>query len=190
MFIKSLKDWIGRSVHQLQSYVDQAWYPPLIGILALIDNIVVVIPNDGILISSSMLAPKRWFNLALWVSIGSTLGALLLIVIIEKQGLPWILQLYPDIDKNQIWQWTHSFFENYGLLVVFVVAISPLAQQPAVILAGLAQTPIFELCLIIFTGRLIKFLIMAYVGSHAPRLLNKLWGLKGELKEVGMKIES
>lgn len=97
MFIKSLKDWIGRSVHQLQSYVDQAWYPPLIGILALIDNIVVVIPNDGILISSSMLAPKRWFNLALWVSIGSTLGALLLIVIIEKQGLPWNILIKKDL---------------------------------------------------------------------------------------------
>jgi hypothetical protein len=29
---------------------------------------------------------------------------------------------------------------------------------------------------------------MAYVGSHAPHYLNKLWGLKGELKDAGIKV--
>ena len=82
-----------------------------------------------------------------------------------------------------------EFFEKYGLLLVFFVAVTPLIQQPAVILASLANTPLVELAVVVFTGRFIKFLIMAYVGSHAPQMLSKLWGLKDELRDAGVKIK-
>lgn len=173
----------------LQRYTDRFWYPPLVGFLAALDNLVIIIPNDGILISSSMLIPKRWFMLALSVAVGSTLGALVLAAVVEFQGLPWILDLYPSIGETKIWTLSMEFFEKYGLFLVFAVAITPLMQQPAVILASLANTPLIELAAVIFIGRFIKFLIMAYLGSHAPRILGKLWGIKGELKDAGVKLK-
>ena len=176
-------------IRLLQRFVDRTWYPPFIGFLAALDNIVIVIPNDGILISSSMLTPKRWFVLALSVAVGSSLGALVLAALVELQGLPLILEMYPGVNETQAWQWSLEFFEKYGLLLVFVVAATPFVQQPAIILASLADTPLFQLVAVIFLGRLIKFLIMAYIGSHAPRLLTKMWGVKGELKDVGIKLK-
>lgn len=173
----------------LQKYVDRFWYPPFIGLLAALDNIIIIIPNDGILISSSMLIPKRWFILALNVAIGSTFGALALAAIVEYQGLPWILEFYPGIANTKVWEISMEFFETHGLLLVFVVAVTPFMQQPAVIFASLANTPLFKLALVIFTGRFIKFLIMAYLGSHAPRMLKKMWGLQGELVESGVKLD-
>lgn len=186
----SLKNTIKLWIKRLQQFVDTFWYPPFLGLLAALDNLVIIIPNDGILISSVMLARRRWLSLALNVTIGSSLGALLLAFIVEQKGLPWILNLYPGIDQSQIWIWTLHFFQNYGLLLVFIVALTPVAQQPAVILASLAQTPLFELWLIVLAGRLIKFLIMAYIGSHAPQLLSRLWGLQGELKDVPISLNS
>lgn len=176
-------------VRTLENYTDRFWYPPLIGLLAALDNLIIVIPNDGILISSSMIVPRRWFVFALSVAIGSTLGALVLVALVEQQGLPWILDLYPGISKTKTWIWSMKFFEQYGLLLVFAVAITPFMQQPAVILASLANTPWMQLAAVIFVGRFIKFLVMAYLGSHAPRLLGKLWGLSGELKDAGVKIK-
>lgn len=176
-------------VETLQRYTDRLWYPPLIGLLAALDNFIIVVPTDGILISSSMLTPKRWIALALSVAVGSTLGALVLAALVELQGLPWILEYYPSVNQTQTWAWSQEFFENYGLILVFAVAVTPVMQQPAVILAGLANTPLVQLAFVIFTGRVIKFLIMAYVGSHAPRLLDKMWGLKGELKDAGVKLK-
>jgi membrane protein YqaA with SNARE-associated domain len=173
----------------LQSFADRIWYPPMIGFLAALDNILIVIPNDGILISSSMLTPRRWFFLALCVAIGSTIGATALATLIEVQGLPWILNLFPGVDQSTTWKLTEDFFQDYGLLVVFAVALTPIMQQPAVILASLANTPLLHLGAVIFVGRFIKFLIMAYVGSHAPKLLEKMWGLKGELEDAGVKIK-
>lgn len=176
-------------VQILKRYSDRFWYPPFIGFLAALDNIVLLIPNDGILISSSMLTPKRWFVLALTVAIGSTVGALVLAALVELQGLPWILDLVPGVAETKTWTLSMDFFQKYGLLLVFVVAITPLMQQPAVIFASLANTPLVELAAVIFVGRFIKYLIMAYIGSHTPRLLNKMWGVKDELEDAGVKLK-
>lgn len=176
-------------VQKLEQYADRYWYPPFIGLLAALDNLVVFIPNDGILIASSMLVPKRWCILAFSVAVGSTVGAATLSLLVEYQGLPWILEFYPNINSTEMWQWSEKFFDQYGLLLVFAIGISPFLQQPIIILASLADTPLLALAGVIFISRFIKFLVMAYIGSYAPHLLNKMWGLKDELKEAGIDIK-
>lgn len=179
---------IRKLVKTLQKFSDRFWYPPLIGILAALDNFVLIIPNDGILVSSSMLTPRRWFTLGLSVAIGSTLGAIILASFVEIRGLEWILELYPGLNETKYWIWTKNFFDKYGMILVFVVGMTPLMQQPIIILAGLAEKPLFLLATILFAGRIIKFLLLAYIGSHAPRLLNKMWGIRGELNDTGIDI--
>lgn len=176
-------------VQWLESFVDRFWYAPLIGLLAALDNFLIVVPTDGILVSSTLLIPKRWFLFAISIAVGSTLGAWGLSALVEFKGLPWILELYPNLEVSQSWIWSKQFFEQYGLFLVFIVAATPLMQQPAVILASLANTPLFELITVILVGRTIKYLIMGYVASHAPKLLKKMWGVKGELEEVGVKLK-
>lgn len=187
--MNSFRQKISAYVQVIQSFVDRIWYPQLVAFLAALDNLIIVIPIDGILISSSILTPKRWITLATNVAIGSTLGALILASLVEYLGLPWLLGIYPSIDESLTWIWTEKFFRQYGLLLVFGVAVSPIMQQPAVILAGLANTPLLKLAMVIFAGRYIKALVMAYVGSHTPRLLDKMWGVKGELKDVGIDLK-
>ncbi|MFN3697694.1 MAG: YqaA family protein [Pseudobdellovibrio sp.] len=189
MMIEKLQRKIQNFVKSIQKYTDRFWYAPLIGLLAALDNLIIIIPNDGILISSSMLKPKHWFLFSLSVAIGSTIGAIALAALVEYQGLPWILDIYPGINETKSWSLSVQFFEQYGLFLVFAVAITPFMQQPAVILASLANTSLIHLAAVIFIGRFIKFLIMAYIGSHAPRLLSKLWGLKDELKDAGVNLK-
>ncbi len=179
-----LQQYIRIQVHKLQRYANRAWYPPLIGFLAFLDNVVIVIPNDGILMSSAMLKPKKWIIYSVAVAIGSTFGALLLAALVELQGLPWILNHYPELTQTKSWVWSQEFFGKYGLIFLFAVSISPFMQQPAVILASLANTPLFQLALIIFAGRFLKFLAMSYIASHSPKYLKKLWGLNDELKDL------
>ena len=182
------KKYLQIQIKKLQRHTGKKWFAPLLGVLAALDNIIVVIPTDGLLISSSMLIPKKWFTFALNVAIGSMVGAMALASIVELQGLPWLLNHYPDLDQTQTWMWSQDFFENYGLLFVFVVGLSPLMQQPAVILAALANTPLYKLALVVFFGRFFKFMLFAYIASHSPKYLKKIWGVKGELDEVDIKI--
>jgi membrane protein YqaA with SNARE-associated domain len=182
--------WISHQVNLLQRFANRSWYPSLVGLLAGLDNIILVVPNDGILISSSMLTPKRWWQLALLTSLGSALGAMALCLLVKTYGLDFILALFPKAQEAPTWQWTLEFFDRWGLGLIFLVAVAPVPQQPAVVLASLSQLPVSLLIVTIFVGRLIKFTIMAWVASHTPRLLRKMWGLRGEMSEVGIDPEN
>ena len=173
----------------LQGFVDRIWYAPLLALLAMLDTLIVIIPTDSIMISSSMLAPRRWLVFAVSVSIGSTVGAVLLAALVEYQGLPWILQLFPSIENTHVWALSAKFLQEYGSLLIFAVGVTPLMQQPILVLAAVANTHLAELAAAAFAGRIIKFCIMTYIGSHAPRLLKKLWGVRGELKDAGVNVD-
>lgn len=173
---------------KLQRFTDRAWYPPVVGLLAMLDTFFVVIPTDGLLVSSCMITPRRWFILAVNATIGSTLGGTLLAVLVSYHGLPFILEIYPGIDQSSTWLWCVGFIEKFGLLLVFAVAATPLPQQPAVILASIAQSSIFHIFLVVLFGRFVKYVVMAYISSHAPRLISKLWGVKGELDDAGVTL--
>ncbi|MFN8943308.1 MAG: YqaA family protein [Pseudobdellovibrionaceae bacterium] len=173
----------------LKTFAGRSWYAPFIGFLSFLDNLVIVIPNDGILISSTILKPKRWLLFAVCITIGSTLGALAVATLVRIHGLPWILSTFPNIEQSATWLMTESFFDRYGLFVVFVVAASPVFQQPSIILAALAHTPMLTLLAVVFAGRLLKFVLIAYIASHAPKLLSRMWGMKGELEEVGIDVD-
>lgn len=185
--MKKLKHLITHAVKLLQYYIDRAWYLPVLSVLAFLDNFLVVVPTDGILISSSMLKPQKWFFFALFVAIGSAVGALGLAYIIEIYGIQIVESLFPNIQASVAWIRTQTFFEQYGLWLLFAVAITPFTQQPAIILAVLAGVPVIQIFIIELIGRFLKFCLMAYLGSHAPNLLKKLWGVQGELKEVGIE---
>jgi membrane protein YqaA with SNARE-associated domain len=183
IFLNSMKTMIAN----LKKFVDRLWYPPLLGLCALLDNFLLVFPMDGMLISSTLITPRRWISLAIWTGLGSTLGAIGLASLSNHHGLPWVTAQFPGINETEAWILTLKFFNNYGLLLVFLVAATPLVQQPTVILAGLAKTPLVYLIPAIFFGRLIKYLIITYVSAYAPKLLSRLWGVQREMKEAGVR---
>lgn len=171
-----LELFVSRWVRRLQIHIDRVWYPILVGFLAGIDALIVIIPTDGILISSALLAPRRWISLAVCVSVGSTLGGILVAYLVSVNGLPWILTIYPGLDQTQTWLLTQGFFEQYRLVLVFIIALSPFMQQPAVILASLAKVPLVELAFAMLLGRMIKYLLVSYLASHVPKLFKGRWG--------------
>ena len=178
--------FIKRTIKVLRGFANRLWFLPLLSLLAALDALLIIIPTDGILISSSMLMKKRWMSFGFFVAVGSAIGSLTLISLVNHLGIEQILQLYPGVDQTQIWKWTLNFFNEYGLLVVFLVGVTPFTQQPALIMAALSDIPYAPLAAVIFFSRVIKFCLMAWIATHAPRLLSKLWGIQGELKDTGV----
>jgi len=182
-------EMIQKYVAHLEKFADRIWYAPLICLLGALDNFLIVIPNDGILVASCMLIPKRWALFGFAVAIGSTVGAVTLSYMADSHGLPWVQEFFPAIETSSAWKWTADFFDKYGLIVVFAISASPLMQQPVIILSALSDNTLPELAAVLFAGRFIKFMLMAYIGSHSPKLLKKIWGMKDELKDAGVKLD-
>src|SRR3989344_3242605 len=122
----------------LQKYADRWWYAPAMGALAAADLFLIVIPTDGLLISAVMLAPRRWIYTAVAVTLGSSLGTILLGLLIQQHGLPFLLHIVPGIEQSSVWTWTNNLMDEWGTWAVFIIAVSPLMQHPAVALAALA----------------------------------------------------
>ncbi len=176
-------------ITKLQSSSERIWFLPLILLLAIIDNIILIIPVDGILISSSMLTPKRWLKIGLVTGIGSTLGAILLYALVYKYGVDLINNHFYEITTTKVWQLTESFYLKYGLYVVLFVSLTPFSQQPAIILAGIGKIPLTSLVFMVLLGRGVKYIIMAYIGSHAPHILMKMVWFKSEMRDSGIDIK-
>lgn len=171
----------------MEAYANRWWYGPLIAFLAFLDSFVIVIPTDGLLVSAAMLAPRRWISTALLVSFGSALGAAGLAFLLARHGLPLLLYFQPDIESTKSWIYTARLMERWGIWTVFAISVTPVMQQPAVALAALARNPIVPIFLASFAGRVIKFGLLAWLGTHAPGVLGKLWGFKKDLDEAGVK---
>ncbi len=182
-----LQETLKRWFMVLQKYADRWWYAPALGLLAGADLFLVVIPTDGLLIGAVMLSPRRWIYTAFMVSLGSALGCLALAHLIQVHGMPFLLHIVPGIESNSAWTWTNQLMDKWGTWAVFLIALSPLMQHPAIALAALAGMPLLNIACFAFAGRIIKYLLLAYLATHAPSMLGNLWGLQYELEEVGLK---
>lgn len=176
-----------RLIKFLRAHARSWWYTPLISLLAAADAFVVVIPTDGLLVSACLLNPRRWIYTVFLVTLGSTIGAWALAAILENHGLPFLLQIFPGIDQTSAWVWSDKMMDQWGSIALFLVALSPLTQHPAVALAALAGMPLWDIFLLVFAGRLIKYAIWGWIATHTPKLLKRIWGLQGDLKEAGLE---
>lgn len=184
--MEHLKKWMTA----LQRYASRWWYPPLVALLAFADLFLLIIPTDGLIVSAVVLAPRRWFYTALITAVGSSLGSFALAAVLQAKGLPFLLQISPGLDHSTAWLWTQKLMQRWGDWAVFLIALSPSPQHPAIALAAVAGMALDRVLLMVFAGRALKYLFVAWLASHAPGMLGKLWGIQFELKEVGLEVDT
>jgi len=171
-------------IRRLERYVDRPWYPFVLAGLTFIDFFVVFVPSDGIVVASAAARPKKWFLVGISMALGSLLGGVLVAVLAKDLGEPFIEWLAPGLLDSKSWQTSEAWVDRWGFWAVFVVAASPLAQQPSVLLAALADMPLLGIGTALGAGRALKFLTYAWIASHAPRLAAKMPAVKHDLEEL------
>ncbi|PIS11467.1 MAG: hypothetical protein COT73_03765, partial [Bdellovibrio sp. CG10_big_fil_rev_8_21_14_0_10_47_8] len=127
-----------QKIQSFQKYVDCWWYPPVMAILAAMDHFVIVLPVDGMLVSSILISPKRWLRLVFAFTLGSALGAFSIGFLVHWIGVEVFRDIWPSMFDSSLWIWMEDFFKAHGSIVVLLSAMSPSPQQPAVIITALA----------------------------------------------------
>jgi membrane protein YqaA with SNARE-associated domain len=171
-------------LQRLERFVCRWWYGPMLFLAAGIDHYVIFIPTIGLMVSSVFLTPKRWLSIGLWTATGSWLGAWLLGVMAHYLGISVIETYFPDLLHTPFWSFTHRFFSDHGAWVVFFAGLTPVPQQPPVIIAAIAGTPLVKIGIVLLVAKIMKFGFLSYLASHAPQKLNRFTEVRHELDKL------
>jgi len=168
---------------RIQRYLDRPWYPLLLAALAAIDLIILVIPVDGLTVAAVLATPRRWLRYALAATVGNLLGCGILAEAIYRNA-DWLHERIGDWMRSGAWQLVEQFVQTNGGWAVALGAASPVPLQLWIVIPALAKMPALELFFALLAGRLARSLALCWVASHAPRLLSRSRGIRGEIEKV------
>jgi membrane protein YqaA with SNARE-associated domain len=149
-----------------------------IGILSSIDYVALFYPTQTTLILSSMLNPKKWRWITFWFAIGGTLGATMLVWVIQTFGAQMIELFFTYSTLSEGWKQFEGYIQSYGLWALLAIASIPTPARTAVVICAVAGLALFEIALSLFAGRMFAFGYTSYFAGRAPWVLKKVPGLK------------
>ena len=168
-------DRIWKALNILNRIQDRAFYHPVLALVAGLDLFLLLVPTDWLIVSSVLSKPAGWWKTSLWVALGSALGAFCLGYLVLHHR-DWVLaHLHLESSHSKLWQRLdfEHLVEIHGLWALAVLGFSILPLQPGVAVAAVGGMDPFRIFIAIFIGRVCKYLIVAWIASHAPKLLVK-----------------
>jgi membrane protein YqaA with SNARE-associated domain len=150
----------------LKSFADTliAYGPVGVFLIGFIDSMGVPLPAalDLLLIAVAVETPQRAYFAALMAVVGSA-GGNLTLFLLARSGGRRVIKVEPDPGKGKFRRWVR----RYGLLTVFIPAVTPLVPLPLkvfVVSAGAMHTSLRRFLLVILLARVIRYFGIAYLG--------------------------
>jgi membrane protein YqaA with SNARE-associated domain len=154
-------------------------------VVALLDSTAIPLPAgvDVLMLAIAVKDPQRAWFAAVMAVIGSTAGNVALFQA-ARHGTRWLTK---DVTPSPRTQKFHRWFEQYGLLTVFVPCVTPVIPFPLkvfVVSAGALRTPFGQFLLVVLVARSIRYFGEAWLGlslgPHAEEFLrHNAWTLLG-----------
>ncbi|MFL6352821.1 MAG: YqaA family protein [Bryobacteraceae bacterium] len=143
-----------------------SWGPYGLLLLATLDSagVPVVAGVDALLIAIATRDPDQAYVAAACAVIGSLAGSLFLFGVARKGGE---VLLSKHIARRRGAR-LHAWFQRYGLLTVFLPALSPLPMpmKVPVFCAGALQVRWSYFIFVVLLARIVRYFALAYLGKH------------------------
>lgn len=169
-----------------------AFGPFGIFLVGVIDSFGVPLPAamDALVLAVAVNEPQKAYFAALMAVLGSTIGNVALFMAV-RHGSRRFIKGEPSSWKGQKFQ---HWFHRYGLLTVFVPAVTPVVPFPLkvfVMSAGALRTRFSKFLLVVVVARVIRYFGEAYLGlhlgAHAEAFLRRnAWSLLGAALAMAM----
>ncbi|WP_288061798.1 YqaA family protein [Rodentibacter caecimuris] len=132
--------------------------------VSFIEAIFFPIPPDVMLIPMSMSKPQSAGKFALYTAIASVLGGMVGYAI-GYFATDWVQGIVQQWGYGDHWATAMKWFEQWGVLVVFVAGFSPIPYKVFTICAGVMQMAFFPFVLTAFISRAARFLLVAKLAA-------------------------
>jgi membrane protein YqaA with SNARE-associated domain len=164
---------VADKVLSLRRFVKHGWFPLLVGTLSCANTFVLVLsgPLAALFVLQAAARPERRFLAAAINAAGTTLGAALLLALVERMGGDWVETTFPRLARSDEWELTAQMTREYGFSGIVAVSSLPVVLHPLVLFASAARVPPARLLTGIAVGRTLKYSIMAQLAVQAPSML-------------------
>jgi membrane protein YqaA with SNARE-associated domain len=146
-----------------------SWGPWGLLLLAALDSVGIPIVGgvDAMLIAVSVVEPKNAYFAAVCAIAGSLAGSYFLFAIAQKGGQVMLAKHTSHGTGLKLRNW----FERYGLLTVFVPALSfvPMPLKIPVFCAGALEVRVRSFLAVVALARVIRYFTLAYLGQRYGR---------------------
>jgi membrane protein YqaA with SNARE-associated domain len=134
-------------------------------LLGFIDSLGIPLPAtmDALLILVAVKAPQRAYFTALMAVLGTAGGSITLFLAV-RHGRRLFLRGEPPLGRRQRFE---RWFDRYGMLTVFIPAVTPVLPLPLkvfVVSAAALKTPFSKFLAVILLARVIRYFGEAYLG--------------------------
>lgn len=142
-----------------------AYGPWGVFLLGFVDSLGVPLPTamDVVLVIFAVKAPERAYFTALMAVLGSA-GGNILLFLAAREGRRRFIKAEPPPGKRQRFE---QWFQRYGMLTVFIPAVTPVLPLPLkvfVVSAGALHTPFSKFLAVILLARVIRYFGEAWLG--------------------------
>jgi membrane protein YqaA with SNARE-associated domain len=136
--------------------------------LAFAGTLTATFPVTAVIVPAALLMPSRWRSITLVSAAGSAIGATVLVIVLHHLGWASIYERFPEMLSHPTWARIMDWAGQYGVIALFLIAISPLPQTPALIFFGVAQHAYASVAVAMFAGKLVKYGVVAWLASRFP----------------------
>ena len=148
----------------------------LMMLFAVLESIIIPIPVDPLLIATVLARPKNWIKLVAACTSASVIGG----------GLGWAIGVWLGVGVEQLLVYlphavaapekftaVQGGFLEWGILLVFIGAFSPLPYKVIAVSAGVAGFGLAPFLITSLIGRGLRFAIVAGITRHHgdPRIV-------------------
>ena len=161
----ALPHWLKRALVYSAAH---RYYPLVVTLICFISTVTFSFPFAAMLIPAILLAPRRWLSIGLLCGIASGCAAAVLVEIFHYVGHEFVIARYPELLQLKGWQWASEWLQRYGLIVMLIIAASPMPQTPALLLCALANLPTLGILVAVGVGKTVKYLFLSWLTARYP----------------------
>jgi membrane protein YqaA with SNARE-associated domain len=171
---------VSRAIYRLlarfHGWAESGWGGPAVGGWGFLQGSVMPGPTDTVLVPLGLSDPGRVFRLALWATLGATLGGLAAYGLGFSGGDRFALPLLERLGVSaSVLARTESALAAHGWLVVALSTVSPLSSKAVCVAAGAFGVPLWQFLPALAMGRAARFFTIALVLRFAgPGLLDTI----------------
>lgn len=156
--------WFVRLYARLHGLAERGWAATAIGSWSFLQSALIPGPVDALLVPLGLADPPKAYRFA-WAAVaGAVLGTLVGYtagaLAYDTVGV-FVLNIFGvEGDGVEVWR---GRFQRQGWWVVFLSTITPVSAKLVSVAAGAFGVPLWQFVAAMFTGRLIRFMTVAFV---------------------------